>query len=409
MAAIIAHPSRTGDGLAHADDGKIAPPSIRERAMTSDASPPRYDFEAGADDATCVIAVGGRWCADQPLPAAATLLDEFAGRRASRWQWRTEADFVWDSLFVSRLLQCARHCRQQQIELDIDALPDGVRALLAVATAVAPQQSSSARKPPLSQRLRRQLAATGDAALNLIEFIGASAIALARLLRGRANTRAHDIGYFVQQCGPQALGIVALISVLVGMILAYLGSVQLRQFGAELYVADLVALGMVREMGALMTAVIMAGRTGAAYAAQLGAMQSNEEVDAITTLGISPMEYLVLPRLIALVLVMPLLVLFANALGLLGGGLVAVSMDVSFTQFVAQARGSVDFVDLASGLFKSLMFGALIAIAGCQAGMASGRSSAAVGEATTRAVVNAIVYLVVADAGLNILYDKLGI
>jgi len=193
------------------------------------------------------------------------------------------------------------------------------------------------------------------------------------------------------------------------MILGYLGSVQLRQFGAEVYVANLVALGMVREMGALMTAVIMAGRTGAAFAAQLGTMQANEEIDAITTLGISPMEYLVVPRMLALIVVMPLLCMLANALGLIGGALVASGMDVSFMQFVNQARSAVSPGDIATGLVKSVIFGLLIGTAGCQAGLQSGRSSAAVGQATTRAVVNAIVYLVIADAALNILYDKLGI
>ena len=239
--------------------------------------------------------------------------------------------------------------------------------------------------------------------------MGGATLALLNLVRGRANTRLRDTLYFVEQCGPQAVGIVALISVLVGMILAYLGSVQLRQFGAEVYVANLVAIGMVREMGALMTAVIMAGRTGAAYAAQLGAMQSNEEIDAITTLGISPMEYLVLPRLLALIFVMPLLCIFSDALGLVGGGIVAAGMDISSAQFIHQAQEAVSLSDVLTGLFKSLVFAALIATAGCQAGLQSGRSSAAVGQATTRAVVNAIVYLVIADAALNILYDKLGI
>jgi phospholipid/cholesterol/gamma-HCH transport system permease protein len=165
---------------------------------------------------------------------------------------------------------------------------------------------------------------------------------------------------------------------------------------------------MMREMGALMTAVIMAGRTGAAYAAQLGAMQANEEIDAITTLGISPMEYLVLPRFLSLLLVMPLLCILADALGLVGGALVAGGMDVNLNAFFHQAREAVQYDDIAAGLIKSLVFAALIAIAGCQAGLQSGRSSAAVGQATTRAVVNAIVYLVIADAGLNILYDKIG-
>lgn len=379
--------------------------------MDSDASPPRFSVESSNDAASCVIVVGGRWCADQSLPSPAQLLTELQQQRATRWQWRADADFAWDSSFVARLLQCARHGQQQNpsLELDLVALPEGVQKLFAVATAVTPQPTTPSQKPSLLQRLEQRLTATGNAALGFIEFIGSSAVALVQLLRGRANTRVRDIGYFVQQCGPQALGIVALIAVLVGMILAYLGSVQLRMFGAEVYVANLVALGMVREMGALMTAVIMAGRSGAAFAAQLGAMQSNEEVDAITTLGISPIEYLVLPRLIALVLVMPLLVLFANVLGLLGGGLVAISMDVTLIQFITQARDSVDIGDILSGLFKSLVFGALIAIAGCRAGLASGRSSAAVGEATTTAVVHAIVYLVVADAALNIIYSELGI
>jgi len=153
----------------------------------------------------------------------------------------------------------------------------------------------------------------------------------------------------------------------------------------------------------------MAGRTGAAYAAQLGAMQANEEIDAITTLGISPIEYLVLPRLLALIAVMPLLCIFADVLGLIGGGLVATGMDVTSTMFINQARSAVDFGDVATGVFKSIVFAGLIAAAGCQAGLQSGRSSAAVGNATTRAVVHAIVYLVVADAALNILYDKLHI
>ncbi len=379
--------------------------------MDPDASPPRFSVESSNDAGHCVIVVGGRWCADQPLPSPAQLLAELQRQRATRWLWRADADFAWDSSFVARLLQCARQGAQQNpaLELDLDAVPEGVQKLFAVATAVAPQPTAPSRAPSLLQRLEQRLTATGNAALGFVEFIGSSAIALVQLLRGRANTRVRDIGYFVQQCGPQAIGIVALIAVLVGMILAYLGSVQLRLFGAEVYVANLVALGMVREMGALMTAVIMAGRSGAAFAAQLGAMQSNEEVDAITTLGISPIEYLVLPRLIALVLVMPLLVLFANVLGLLGGGLVAISMDVTLIQFITQARDSVDLGDILGGLFKSLVFGALIAVAGCRAGLASGRSSAAVGEATTSAVVHAIVYLVVADAALNIIYSELGI
>jgi phospholipid/cholesterol/gamma-HCH transport system permease protein len=328
---------------------------------------------------------------------------------AQRLRLLASDDFAWDSQAMTRLFHLARHCQQNNIALDITALPEGMQKLLDVATAVKPQTNPPPHGRSAAEKFRATLRKARDGGLELVEFVGAATIAFGRLLTGRAHTRVRDIFYFMEQCGPQALGIVGLISVLVGMILAYLGSVQLKLFGAEVYVANLVAIGMVREMGALMTAVIMAGRTGAAYAAQLGAMQANEEVDAITTLGLSPMEYLVLPRLLALICVMPLLCVFANVLGLAGGAMVAAGMDVNFTQFAAQAREAVSAGDIFAGLFKSLVFAALIATAGCQAGLRSGRSSAAVGQATTRAVVNAIVYLVIADAALNILYDKLGI
>ena len=160
-------------------------------------------------------------------------------------------------------------------------------------------------------------------------FIGEVTIALFKLPLGQANTRFSDFKNFCYQAGPDAFAIISLTSVLVGMILAYLGAVQLQQFGAEIYVADLVVIGMLREMGVLMTAVVMAGRTGAAYAAQLGTMQTNEEVDAITTMGISPIEFLVVPRMLALVVMMPLLTIYADLLGMVGGGIVAGGMGIT--------------------------------------------------------------------------------
>jgi phospholipid/cholesterol/gamma-HCH transport system permease protein len=351
----------------------------------------------------------GSWSGDADLPPFDAMRGEFEQYRGIRWRLSAGTDFQWDSRAAARLFQCARYCDEHRVQFDSDALPAGLNKLLALAAAVKPQSGAATPAADAWQHARALYRGAAAALTDFLTFVGAAALALLNLARGRANTRLRDVWYFIDQCGPQAIGIVALISVLVGMILAYLGSVQLRQFGAEVYVANLVTIGMVREMGALMTAVIMAGRTGAAYAAQLGAMQSNEEIDAITTLGISPMEYLVLPRLLALVAVMPLLCIFSDFLGLLGGGLVAMGMDVSATQFLHQAREAVTLQDVATGLFKSLVFGVLIAVAGCQAGLQSGRSSAAVGQATTRAVVNAIVYLVVADAALNIIYDKLKI
>jgi phospholipid/cholesterol/gamma-HCH transport system permease protein len=353
--------------------------------------------------------LAGDWCMPAELPTFNSLRDAFTELRATHWRVIASDSLQWDSQCMARLFQLARHCADNHIELDTAALPESMQKMLALAIAVKPTAAARKQSPGLTQQLQQLVNRQRKTLTDFFGFIGAVVIALGKLLRGRANMRWSDFFYFVEQCGPRALAIVALISVLVGMILAYLGSVQLRRFGAEIYVADLVAIGTMREMGALMTAVIMAGRTGAAYAAQLGTMQVNEEVDAITTLGISPVEYLVLPRLLALVAMMPLLCLLANLLGLLGGAVVATGMDVTATAFIHQARDAMTLNHLGTGLFKSLVFGVLIACAGCQAGLQSGRSSAAVGEATTRAVVNAIVCLVIADAGLNIIYDKLDI
>jgi phospholipid/cholesterol/gamma-HCH transport system permease protein len=315
------------------------------------------------------------------------------------------SDFVWDSRFMSIIYRLAAQGANER-QIDLAAMPEGIRTLYGLATAVpaVPERPPTRRRNPL-EAIGTAVEGTRD----LLAFIGDLTIALGRLITGRANTRRIDFFEFLELSGPNAIGIISLVSVLVGMILAYLGAVQLRQFGAQIFVANLVSLGMVREMGALMTGVIMAGRTGAAYAAQLGTMQTREEIDAITTLGVSPMEFLVVPRVLALVVVMPLLVMYSNILGMLGGAIVAMGMDITFIQYVNQTQGSVNFADFATGLFKSTVFAVLIAIAGCHAGLACGRSSAAVGQATTKAVVTALVYLIVADAALNILYQRLGI
>jgi phospholipid/cholesterol/gamma-HCH transport system permease protein len=168
-------------------------------------------------------------------------------------------------------------------------------------------------------------------------------------------------------------------------------------------------IGMLREMGVLMTAVVMAGRTGAAYAAQLGTMQTNEEIDAITTMGVSPVEFLVVPRVLALIVIMPLLTIYANVLGILGGGIVAGGMGISPLQYISQSESALSLTHVMVGVLKSVVFAVLIAVAGCRAGINSGRSSAAVGQAATAAVVTAIVYLIVADAAINIFFQQLGI
>jgi len=317
----------------------------------------------------------------------------------------------WDSILMSYLLQCYNHCHAENIQFDTRDLPNGVNKLLAVANAV------EAHVPPEEEKRSwlaafNPLTALAEAADHLREsvgFIGEITIAAWRLAIGKANTRFSDFRYFCYQAGPDAFAIISLTSILVGMILGYLGAAQLQQFGAEIYVADLVVIGMLREMGVLMTAVVMAGRTGAAYAAQLGTMQTNEEIDAITTMGISPIEFLVMPRMLALIVIMPLLTIYADLLGIIGGGIVAGGMGISPVQYINQGELALSATHIMVGLLKALVFAILIAIAGCRAGINSGRSSAAVGEAATEAVVTAIVYLIVADAAINILFQQLGV
>ena len=317
----------------------------------------------------------------------------------------------WDSTLVAFLLQCHDHCRAEGIDFTTRNLPPGAGKLLVLATAVAPHQPAAEPQTTWLASLNpiHLAGKIAGATRESLEFTGEVTIALARLVTGKSNTRFQDFRHFAYQAGPQALGIISLTSVLVGMILAYLGAVQLEQFGAGVYVANLVSIGILREMGVLMTAVVMAGRTGAAYAAQLGTMQTNEEIDAITTLGVSPVEFLVVPRMLALILVMPLLTLYADLLGIVGGGVVAGGMGISPLQYINQTEHALAVNHLAVGLLKSVVFAVLIAAAGCRAGINSGRSSAAVGQAATEAVVTSIIYLIVADAGINILCQQLHI
>jgi phospholipid/cholesterol/gamma-HCH transport system permease protein len=243
-----------------------------------------------------------------------------------------------------------------------------------------------------------------------VGFFGEAFSAFLRFLRGRARFRRSDLLLFIEDCGADALPIVTLISALVGLILAFVAAIQLRMFGAQIYVADLVGIAMVRLMGAVMTGVVMAGRTGAAFAAQLGTMQVNEEIDALKTLGISPMDFLVLPRMLALMLMMPLLCLYADLMGILGGALVGITMlNLSPMEYYHQTVAAVRLSYVLIGLLHGVVFAILIALAGCLRGMQCGRSASAVGDAATSAVVTSIVSSVVATAIITFMCDVIGI
>ena len=335
-----------------------------------------------------------------------------AGGAVRRLLFDTECLAAWDSALLTFLLRVAAQADGRGVAACRGGLPEGVRRLLALAMAVPERRDIGTAAARLSWLARVGLATlegVRDAGVTLT-FVGAVSIAFARSLLGRARYRRSDFLLVLQEVGAQALPIVSLISFLVGVILAYVGAIQLRQFGAQVYVADLVGIGMTREMGAMMAAVIMAGRTGAAFAAQLGTMQVNEEIDALTTLGISPIEFLVLPRMLALAVMMPLLALYADLLGLLGGMAVGVGMlDLGVVEYYLRTIGAIGLDDCVAGLIKASVFGVLIAMAGCLRGIQCGRSSAAVGAATTSAVVTGIVLIIVSDAATTVIFDLIGL
>jgi phospholipid/cholesterol/gamma-HCH transport system permease protein len=318
----------------------------------------------------------------------------------------------WDSSLVALVTGANQTCRAHGIETDLAGLPSGLRRLVELAEAVPEKEGARARevRPPLLERVGFSTYQFVDEASNFLAFVGAVAVALGRFATGRARYRRIDLMTAIQDCGASAFGIVTLISFLVGVILAFMGAIQLQQFGASIYVADLVAIGMVRDMGAMMTAIIMAGRTGAAFAAQLGTMKVTQEVDALSTMGLSPIEFLVVPRVVALVLMMPLLCLYSDLLGIVGGAVVSASMlGVSFMAYYRETLHAITLGGVWGGVVKSIAYGVIIAMAGCLRGFQCGNSSSAVGDAATSAVVTGIVYIVVACGIFAVVYHILGI
>lgn len=368
-----------------------------------------HPLEAGAAQ----LHLKGEWRLQHGLPEITSLIQQLdTTPPLQRLGFDSQAITAWDTSLAVFLRQLLLHCQEHKIEVDQSGLPQGVQRLLKLATATPTRKSDdeNSEEASLLNQVGETTFGIWHGARRTLRFIGDSAIALLNTLRGRARFRRSDVGLLLQDAGPGALPIVSLISFLVGLILAYMGAAQLALFGAEIYIADLVGIGMVREVGALMTAIIIAGRTGAAYAAEIGTMQVNEEIDALRTLGISPIEFLVLPRLLALVIMVPLLTLYADLVGILAGMAVAITIfDISAFEYYVQTLRILDMSHIMVGLSKALVYGICIAIAGCLRGIQCGRSASAVGQATTSAVVTSIVYIVVSASVLTILFQELGI
>ncbi|MGM0425187.1 MAG: ABC transporter permease [Thermodesulfobacteriota bacterium] len=386
---------------------------IKDSSTAGKSSRPKFIYQ-DAGHGTVVLVLEGAWTKDHSIiPEVVQALESFSQQaRVERLEFEAQGVQAWDSCLVTVLLRLEVACRTKGIVLDLTGLPPGAMRLVDLATArPAPERFSGKKQSGfVLEAVRRSVFALATDARDFLEFLGQFARAFIRFVFGLSSFRKRDLWVLLRECSVQALHIVALVNLLLGLILAFVGAVQLKQFGAQIYVANLVTVSMTREMGAIMTGIIMAGRTGAAYAAHLGTMNVNEEVDALRTLGFSPVEFLVVPRVIALVCMMPLLCLYADFMGIMGGLCVAVGLlDLPFRQFIQEAGNSFSFIDLGLGLFKSFLFGLLVALAGCFQGLQAQRNAAAVGLAATSAVVTATVAIIATDGIVAVLCNILGI
>ncbi|MBV8356493.1 MAG: ABC transporter permease [Deltaproteobacteria bacterium] len=392
-----------------ASKSKLKAQRLGARSVNTESAGLRID----KTDPDCLtIRLSGVWRLHREMPATSQLEPELTSHLSLR-RIVVEASALtrWDSSLVNFLTGLMQSCRARQITLDRSSLPEVLNRLIDLADAnLDSHEASAAVAEPLPERLERSMFARLAAIGSYVDFIGSVVLALAAATIGRARYRHIDLIEVMAAAGANALGIVTLISYLVGIIMAFMGAVQLQRFGASIYVADLVGIAVVREMGAMMTGVIMSGRTGAAFAAQLGAMKVAQEIDALSTMGISPIEFLVVPRVIGLVLMMPLLCLYADFVGILGGATVGVGMlGLTLQSYFQQTIAIISFTALIGGLVKSIAYGVLIAIAGCYQGFQCGQSSSAVGDAATAAVVSAIIMIVIACGIFALLFNILGI
>ena len=377
--------------------------------MTAQTAPALAEVTRQGD--SLVVALSGAWQVERPAPRFAPLLEsalaaDASGARTAR-AGTTRVVTVnaaaldrWDSSLLIFLRQGQEYCEAHELSFATEGLPARITSLLALASAV-PERAVDPEAPALSRAARVGLAgiAAWDAWVAALTFTGEVAQRGAQLLLGRVRMRWREFWVVVQSNSSGALPIVTLIALLVGVIIAFLGVVVLKRFGAGYYASYLVGFGMLREMGALMSGIIIAGRTGAAFAAELGSMKITEEIDALTTLGISPVDHLVLPRVLGLFVMMPLLVVYADLVGIVGGLGVAVAMlDVTPTQFMNGLLTAVVLSDALLGVFKALIFGAIIGMAGCMKGLQAGSDAGAVGRAATSAVVISITLVILANA-----------
>ena len=316
-----------------------------------------------------------------------------------------------DGAGIAMLVDLRRAAGQRSAAFDLRGLAGDYQQLLdQFEPDDFPRQKRPRPEPAhLPEEVGRAAANLWSDTRTLIAFIGELGAALAAAAAHPRAIRWRDALLAAESTGVNALPIVALISFLIGLIMAFQSAIPMRQFGAEIFVADLVSLSMLRELGPLMTAILMAGRSGSSFAAEIGTMKVNEEINALTTMGLDPVRFLVVTRVLAAIVMMPLLTLFSNLMGLVGGALVFMSFDFPLVTYLQEVQGAVKLSDLLGGLAKSVVFGVLVGGVGCLRGLQTRTGASAVGVSTTRAVVSGILLIVIADMVFAVVYYQLGI
>ena len=378
-------------------------PSTEPHAEAPDGARSAAGAQWAQHGSAWVLGIVGEWRGHR-----ATLPEAPAALVQGDVRFDTTALGSWDVALASTLWQRLSALKRPPVQVDLQGLPEGLREILSMALSETPEAAARAREPGRIARVGASTQAWWAEGRRSLTFVGEVLLSVGRWLRGRSDMRWSDLAWQVEQTGPRSLPIVALVSFLVGLIVAYMGAAQLQRFGAQNYIADLVTVGVVREVAALLVGIVLAGRVGAAFAAQIGSMRANEEVDALTTMGVNPVDFLVLPRVLALLIVGPMLTAFAAVVGMGVGWLVAVGLyGVTPLEYVYASAQAMTLPHVLIGLLKGTVYAVLVALAGCLQGMSAGRSAQAVGDATTAAVVQAIVWMVVAASVLTVVFQQL--
>ena len=374
--------------------------------MTSAPSPLAARADASLEGDTLVVRLSGDWRITEEHPVWAYTM---TGHLPRRVVLQADGLGTWDSSLALFLSAARAWSTKQGVELAEQGLPREAGKLAALLISKPALTAKHSALPNLVTGVGETTVKLWSEAKDLAQLVGECLFSTGRFFRGQAQFRWRDCFSEMQQCGAMALPIVGLISFLVGVIMAYQGAVQLRQFGADIYVADLVGLSVVREMGPMMAAIVLAGRTGAAFAATLGNMQANEEIDALETLGISPVDFLVMPRIAALFFMMPLLALYSNCLGIIGGLVVSHAiLDIPASLYWIETKSIIDLSDLSTGLIKAATFGLIIGLAACLRGLQAERSATGAGQAATAAVVTSTLLIIVSDSIFAVIFNILG-